>query len=66
MELAVAFFEDEERLHDKKIAKIEAKGDKARTDKRLEKLRIEKRRREVKENLAKVKMERERNVSNPT
>ena len=66
MELAVAFFEDEERLHDKKIAKIEAKGDKARTDKRIEKLRIEKRRREVKENLAKLKEKRDGKVASPT
>ena len=66
MELAVAFFEDEERLHDKKIAKIEAKGDKARTDKRIEKLRIEKRRREVKENLAKLKEKKDGKVANPT
>ena len=48
---------------DKKFAKIEAKGNNIRTKKREE---IEERRLEVKENLAKVKMERERNVSNPT
>ena len=48
---------------DKKFAKLEAKGDKYRTEWRET---IEERRREVKENLTKVKMERERNVSNPT
>ena len=44
---------------DKKFAKIEAKGDNIGSEKREE---IEKRRREVKENLAKVKMDREKNV----
>lgn len=63
MELAVAFFEDEERLHDKKIANIEAKGDKIRTEKREG---IEKRQREVKENLAKLKEKRDGKVANPT
>ena len=48
---------------DEKFAKIEAQGDKIRDEKREE---IEDRRREVKENLAEVKIERERNVSNPT
>ena len=63
MELAVAFFEDEERLHDKKIAKIEAKGDKVRSEKREE---IEERRREVKEDLAKLKEKRDGKFENPT
>ena len=48
---------------DEKFAKIEAQGDNNELWKRM---KIERRRREVKENLAKVKMERERNVSNPT
>ena len=48
---------------DRKFAKIEANGDNIGSEKRGE---IEERRREVKENLAEVKIERERNVSNPT
>ena len=40
---------------DKEFAKIDAKGEE-----------IEERRREVKENLAKVKMDKGKNVSNPT
>ena len=48
---------------DKKFAKIQAKGDKFGTEKRED---IEERRREVKENLAKVKMDREKNVAYPT
>ena len=63
LELTQAYLEDEEKMLDKKFAKIEAKGDKYRTEWRET---IEERRREVKENLTKVKMERERNVSNPT
>lgn len=46
-------------MHDKKFAKIEARGNKIKNEKRED---IEKRRREVKENLAKVKREREKNV----
>ena len=57
LELAQAYWEDEEKMIDRKFAKIEAKGDKIRSEKREA---IEERRREVKENLAKVKREKER------
>ena len=55
LELAQAYLEDEEKMLDKEFAKIVAKGEE-----------IEERRREVKENLAKVKMDKGKNVSNPT
>ena len=51
LELAQAYLEDEEKMLDKEFAKIDAKGEE-----------IEERRRAVKENLAKVKMDREKNV----
>ena len=47
---------------DKKFAKIEANGDKIKTGKRED---IEERGREVKENLTKVKRDREKNVPYP-
>ena len=34
LELAQAYWEDREKMHDKKFAKIEAKGDKIKTEKR--------------------------------
>ena len=46
---------------DKKFSKIETQG--TRSGPRRE---IEEKRREVKENLVKVKRDREKNVSNPT
>ena len=55
LELAQAYLEDEEKMLDKEFAKIDAKGEE-----------IEERRRAVKENLAKVKMDKGKNVSNPT
>ena len=55
LELAQAYLEDEEKMLDKEFAKIDAKGEE-----------IEERRRGVKETLAKVKMDKGRNVSHPT
>ena len=52
--------EGEEKLVNKKFARLEAKGDKSGTEKREE---IEKKRREVKENLAKVMKEGGRKVA---
>ena len=59
LELTQSYWEDEEKLVDKKFARLEAKGDKSGTEKREE---IEKKRREVKENLTKVMKERGRKV----
>ena len=61
--LELAYWEDREKMLDKKFAKIESKGDKIKTEKRED---IEERRREVKENLAEVKRDREKNVPYPT
>ena len=59
LELSQSFWEDEQKLVEKKFARLEAKGDKVETEKREE---IEEERRTVKENLAKVKDKRGRKV----
>ena len=63
LELAQAYWEEEEKLVDKKIARLEAKGDKVGTEKREE---LEKERRKVKENLAEVRAKREGKVAELT
>ena len=60
LELSQSFWEDEQKLVEKKFARLEAKGDKIETEKREE---IEEERRTVKENLAKVKDKRGRKVA---
>ena len=60
LELSQSFWEDEQKLVEKKFARLEAKGDKVETEKREE---IEEERRTVKENLAKVKDKRGRKVA---
>ena len=63
LELSQSFWEDEQKLVEKKFARLEAKGDKIETEKREE---IEEERRTVKENLAKVKDKRGRKVAKAT
>ena len=60
LELTQSYWEDEEKLVDKKFARLEAKGDKVETRKKEE---IEEERRTVKENLAKVKDKRGKKVA---
>ena len=54
-ELTQSYWEDEEKLLDKKFARLEAKGEE-----------IEEKRRKVKENLAGVRAKREGKVAEPT
>ena len=63
LELSQAYWEEEEKLVDKKFARLEAKGDKVETEKREE---LEKERREVKENLTDVREKRERKIAEAT
>ena len=63
LELAQAYWEEEEKLVDKKIERLEAKEDKVGTEKREE---LEKERRKVKENLAEVRAKREGKVAELT
>ena len=63
LELSQSFWEDEQKLVEKKFARLEAKGDKIETEKREE---IEEERRTVKEILTEVKKKRERKVAEPT
>ena len=60
LELSQAYWEEEEKLVNKKFARLEAKGDKVGTRK---KEKIEKEQRTVKENLAKVKDKRGKKVA---
>lgn len=60
LEFTQSYWEEEEKLLDKKLARLEAKGDKVGTRK---KEKIEKERRTVKENLAKVKDKRGKKVA---
>ena len=63
LELSQAYWEEEEKLVDKKFARLEAKGGKIGTEKREE---LEKERRKVKENLAEVRAKREGKVAELT
>ena len=62
LELSQAYWEEEEKLVNKKFARLEAKGDKIETEK---KEKIEERSK-VKENLADVRKKRERKVAEAT
>ena len=62
LELSQSFWEDEQKLVEKKFARLEAKGDKIETEK---KEKIEERSK-VKENLADVRKKRERKVAEAT
>ena len=62
LELTQSYWEDEEKLVDKKFARLEAKGDKVRTEKKED---IEEERKKVKENLTELKTKKEKKIAEP-